>query len=557
MANPVLEPAASTAPARAELTGGATPRQAAALPLRTGSTVIPRPGLALLVLLGIFAVVASSFSSHYTVDDAFISLRYARNLAQGHGLVYSTDGSERVEGYTNFLWVVMEAGLFRMGLEREILPVLKGVGIGFGLLFLLACYAVAKRLFDSADAGLAAVFLIVCSGYFAFWSVGGLETPLYLFLLIAALYCCLRMEEWRFTALAAACFVAAALTRPEAAALFAGIAAVELAARVWGKSEVRSSRWILAAAIFAAVYGTYFVLRWHYYGYFLPNTFYAKTGGAAGMGSALRHVAGRGAASATFFLLIVPFSGILAAAYPLRLFLTRFRIAWLFAIGLLGLSFLAREEWMPGFRYELPAGALFAILLAYPLAEYLRRHGRGVAVATSCGLMVFLAYPCAVTYTASRHEFGNLRRAHIALGEWLRDATPPAISVAGWDQGAIPYYSEKSRIIEIDPEGLLSNYLTHHPFSNDYVFEQKPDILLLPSGALNLLPPPPPGGTQTMDSLYYDARLATNYDFLAAFAYDPAYFVRVYKRRDLAVSAEKIAHLQALAQRSVVELNRN
>ena len=555
MSNPVLEPAASTAPARAELTGGATPRQAAES-LGTRGSMIQRPGLALLVLLGIFAVVASSFSSHYTVDDAFISLRYARNLAQGHGLVYSTDGSERVEGYTNFLWVVIEAGLFRMGLEREILPVLKGVGIGFGLLFLLACYAVAKRLFDSTDAGLAAVFLIVCSGYFAFWSIGGLETPLYLFLLIAALYCCLRMEEWRFAALAAACFVAAALTRPEGAVLFAGIATVELAGSVAGKSPTRSSRWLLAVGIFAAVYGTYFVLRWNYYGYFLPNTFYAKTGGAAGIQSTLRHVAGRGAASATFFLLIVPFSGILAAAYPLRLLLTRFRIAWLFAICLLALSFLAREEWMPGYRYELPAGALFAILLAYPLAEYLRRHGRGVAIATACGLMVFLAYPCAVTYRPSRHQFGNLRRAHIAIGEWLRDATPPGTSVAGWDQGAIPYYSEKSRIIEIDPEGLLSNYLTHHPFSNDYVFEQKPDILLLPSGALKLLPPPL-AGPQRMESLFYDPRLAANYDFLTTFAFDPAYFIRVYKRRDLAVSAEKIAQLQALAQRSVVELDRD
>src|SRR5262245_16454258 len=43
----------------------------------------------------------------FVIDDAFISLRYARNLAMGHGLVYNA--GERVEGYTNFLWTLFLA----------------------------------------------------------------------------------------------------------------------------------------------------------------------------------------------------------------------------------------------------------------------------------------------------------------------------------------------------------------------------------------------------------------------------------------------------------------
>src|ERR1700704_4151585 len=38
-------------------------------------------------------------------DDAMISMRYARNLAHGYGLVWNP-GGEHVEGYTNFLWVL-------------------------------------------------------------------------------------------------------------------------------------------------------------------------------------------------------------------------------------------------------------------------------------------------------------------------------------------------------------------------------------------------------------------------------------------------------------------
>ena len=41
-------------------------------------------------------------------DDAMISMRYARNLAQGHGLLWNA-GQAPVEGYTNFLWTLAMA----------------------------------------------------------------------------------------------------------------------------------------------------------------------------------------------------------------------------------------------------------------------------------------------------------------------------------------------------------------------------------------------------------------------------------------------------------------
>src|ERR1700738_1680717 len=51
----------------------------------------------------------------FTIDDAFISFRYAENLARGAGLVYNP--GERVEGYTNFLWVLIIAAVYRLGGE--------------------------------------------------------------------------------------------------------------------------------------------------------------------------------------------------------------------------------------------------------------------------------------------------------------------------------------------------------------------------------------------------------------------------------------------------------
>ena len=60
-----------------------------------------------------FSLLALWFSAlyfHNVVDDSLISIRYAENLAQGNGVVFNL--GERVEGYTNFLWLCVSALLY-------------------------------------------------------------------------------------------------------------------------------------------------------------------------------------------------------------------------------------------------------------------------------------------------------------------------------------------------------------------------------------------------------------------------------------------------------------
>src|SRR5258705_13457786 len=49
----------------------------------------------------------------FGIDDAFINLRFAENLAAGLGPVFNA--GERVEGYTTPAWVFLLAGLHRLG----------------------------------------------------------------------------------------------------------------------------------------------------------------------------------------------------------------------------------------------------------------------------------------------------------------------------------------------------------------------------------------------------------------------------------------------------------
>ncbi|HPB97137.1 MAG TPA: hypothetical protein PKW66_14560 [Polyangiaceae bacterium] len=82
--------------------------------------------------------VAHAWSLRWIADDAFISFRYARNLVEGHGLVFNP--GERVEGYTNFLWTVLLAGAYAIGIPFGL------SAIAFGLLSVVAVLWLTTRL---------------------------------------------------------------------------------------------------------------------------------------------------------------------------------------------------------------------------------------------------------------------------------------------------------------------------------------------------------------------------------------------------------------------------
>src|SRR5436305_2434405 len=102
-----------------------------------------------LGLVGIAAVIliAHSLVWNFVTDDAFISFVYSRNLARHGQLVFNL--GERVEGYTNFLWTLILAGLFKLGLPQELTSRVLGTGCAIATLFV--CAWLAGRLRTAAD----------------------------------------------------------------------------------------------------------------------------------------------------------------------------------------------------------------------------------------------------------------------------------------------------------------------------------------------------------------------------------------------------------------------
>ena len=230
-------------------------------------------GAAALLLL------AHSLAISFPNDDAFISFRYATNWVHGHGLVFNP--GERVEGYTNFLWTIVIGLLARLGAEPLLAARVLGFVASVGTLVLATRLsgAMAPRWRRVRLAPL----LLAASSPFAYWTLAGLETPLFTFLLLLAIERELTWYRKGTGGSGGASFAVAvplallALTRPEGAPIFALFVVARLAARLRaGRFLARDDVVLLVG--FLAIYLPYFAWRLAYYGYFFPNTFYVRRG---------------------------------------------------------------------------------------------------------------------------------------------------------------------------------------------------------------------------------------------------------------------------------------
>ncbi len=232
------------------------------------------------------AVISVGFVGHYLVytipqpffiEDAGISFAFARNLVEGDGLV-GYPGGERVEGYSNFLWTMLVAGLYALGVPPWTSA--KLMGALFGALTLPLVYRIVRKARPSGRGGAAllAAAMLAASPQFVIWAAAGLENSLVCLLMAAGMDSLLReMDDDTAHRLprSAIWFALLAMTRPEGAA-YGSIAAFALVLDSVARRRVRP----------VLVWGVTFILpilayqgwRYWYFAWEFPNTYYAKLG---------------------------------------------------------------------------------------------------------------------------------------------------------------------------------------------------------------------------------------------------------------------------------------
>jgi arabinofuranosyltransferase len=390
-------------------------------------------------------------------EDAFISFRFARNLVEGHGLVWNP-GEAPVEGYTNFLWVLCSALWIALGLD----PVRGAQALG-----LLSCLATlwltwragTRALgWSAAEALLPCLFLAV-AGPFAAWATGGLETSAFGLLLLLGVYrFSLYWHEGgrRHLTLAFLALLLSALTRPEGLLALGGIGVlgVALAAGRSGARRDLAPGFALALGGFAVYVGW----RWHVFGELLPNTFYAKTGDTAAQME-------RGAEYVGWFALhyLLPWLPLLLLAWWRSAIPSGLRRQpLLLACALLVTTYVLGIVWEGGdymamYRFLAPLLPFVYLLLVAAVRPALRagspaglRAAGALALACAVAGTAFHSTPLEVLLPLPPRLHGNWRgvqteRWHVGrlseIGRFFAHHAKPGESLATDAIGAIGWYS--------------------------------------------------------------------------------------------------------------------
>jgi arabinofuranosyltransferase len=430
------------------------------------------PRLALVLLLAA-AACAMAWLAVYQVDDAFIVYRYARNIAHGLGFVFNP--GERVEGVTCFLWTLALVPFAAAGASLpKVTPVLTAVcGLG-GMAVVARRHAEIEERARLSYRDLLPGLLLAASPAYVYWSVGALETVPFALLVALALRDHARETSAPgATGMRSAIWVGlAGLVRPETPVVMAALLADRLIAaaggRAWRVGLRESARW---SSIVLAMWIPFLTFRRLYFGEWLPNTYYAKTGAPflARLGLGFRYAQSWAASLLPSFGatgVAVAWLGVFLVAGVLAMGLVRRRLRpeALVVIALVAAVLFEGGDWMVFHRLLVPALPPLVVLVGFALSRG-ALPGRRAAIA----LVVAAVLGSGAVVAAAERNGGRglavnaegYRRAHREIARYLDGHARPGDSVALMDVGIIGWYAPELRLIDIT--GLTDRAVAHAP----------------------------------------------------------------------------------------------
>jgi hypothetical protein len=396
-------------------------------------------------------------------DDAFITFRYARNLASDLGPVFNP--GERVEGYTNFLWMIVMAVVIKLGGAPELWSRVLSILFSVGTLIIFLHHISSSRR-DRLLAFLFPAFLAFSAPFFV-WSTGGLETAAFTFFILCAITSLLRARDHshgRLFLISSLFFLAAALARPEGIMLFALALAYIVVLAI--KKEIPVTSSLLFIIPFSLLYGTYFLWRWDFYGKLLPNTYYIKTPGFESIRQGLQYYAQFVIRSSIWMPVVLVvyrlirtrfralndrclFMLTVLLTYSLYVVFTGgdFMALSRFMMPLLPVVYLLSDElirssglWLTGGKQRAAVGALVTLFVVANI--YASQHARKVWHSNGIDSIGML-----IDYADKWSDIGHM----------MRQNSLPTDTLATTAAGIIPYYSG---LYTIDILGLVASNIS-------------------------------------------------------------------------------------------------
>ena len=405
------------------------------------------------------------FRLRFPFDDVYISFRYAEHLASGYGLTWNI-GGPHTEGYTNFLFILILAGI--RVFTTHILAAAQALGLASTVITGILIYNITSRIRSTPIAILATAFYFLTP---LTWinALSGMETSVFVMLCVLALF---FVTSHRISLAFLASFFAT-LTRPEGA-LLAGIIFLILFMR----QPFQRKTILSGMTIFIVFIGMYALWKWSYFGYLLPNSFYVKVLESNASSSRLLPGLQYVRLFVTSVLVLIPLtfgirnwknSALLISGTWAVLLL----IFYLFVLPLEGLYD----------RFLWPAFAMLAILGSIGINDISERFHRSFLVPA----VVAIAVNAALAFISPRTE--QSLTAHEDVWDQSMDRivnvlkmfpNSDSLRFAYGDAGYVVY---RTGISHIDLFGLNDTRIAHAKTARErrtIVLQEQPDILLLP-----------------------------------------------------------------------------
>jgi hypothetical protein len=411
------------------------------------------------------------------IDDADIFLVYARNLAQGHGFAYNI--GERVEGFTSMLWVLICSGLFRLFHAFEAPLVL--MNLLFGTIALTACLRRLKTF------SLFLLLIAAAPAWFAWSHLTLMETGLWGMLLTLLV---LAVAERRGEAVALLVpFMV--LTRPESmlwcpwAMLVLGIGT---AAQEGWRQGLKTIT--LPLVNFLVALTGLLLFRLTYFGYPVPNTYYAKVSPdfVANLRSGLDYLYRYLISNPVVFLVVGTWGAVLAGGLHRRRVDRSLLVALCLLPGL-GIPVLVGGDHFGSFRFYQPVWPLLCLLAAWELSSWMERFIPRVRRWIPGALFVigWILFALPDPYHL-KNEF-RIAREGRATGAALKELSSeldPAPAVAVITAGGVKY-TYPGKVLDLmglnaiemaHATGSRTGVKNHSAFNREVFYRWHPDILL-------------------------------------------------------------------------------
>ncbi len=396
-----------------------------------------------------------------TYDDAFITFRYARNLAQGSGLVYQP--GQWVLGVTGPAFAIFLA-LFSF-FHLDLTSVATGLNILFDILTLVTTLFLFQEAFGVTAVVLFGLFFSL-SPIMTRICVGGMEMDLFLLASLSAVLLYLKGFKYSGVCLAAVCY----FIRPESLVLTGILIMVEGFSHSWKKA-------LLFSAAAAGTLVPLLLVQYSFYGSVFPQSVLSKS---RSVGESFLTVGKELVLPDVFCIVMMPLAVYAAVKYYRRSELVSILLWWW--VGYVAAYFIVRPKIWSWYGEPVHYGEF--VFAAVGVADLVKNVSRlkvkdirvaGLAGGAVVLIWVFLLWkngPSPVT----AHIYGEIE-------SWCTSRNVSKNSMLASDIGAIGYYSSAK---VLDVAGLVWPEASAYSSVGQIVMQHHPDYLFLNSTRSNV-----------------------------------------------------------------------